>query len=50
MKEMALDAIHDDLICTLGKDAIAYSMLTKYACSTQLSGRKEVTPPEAPDV
>jgi hypothetical protein len=50
MKEMALDAIHDDLVRTLGKDAVAYSMVTKYARSTQFSGRKEATPPEAPDV
>jgi hypothetical protein len=50
MKGMALDAIHDDLVRTLGKDAVAYSMVTKYARSTQFSGREEVTPPEVPDV
>jgi hypothetical protein len=50
MKGMDLDAIHDDLICTLGKDAVAYSTVTKYARSSQFSGRKETTPPEAPDV
>jgi hypothetical protein len=50
MKGMALDAIHDDLVRTLGKDAVAYSMVTKYARSVQFSGRKEATPPEAPDV
>jgi hypothetical protein len=47
---MALDAIHDDFIRTLGKDAVAYSTVTKYARSAQFSGRKEATPPEAPDV
>jgi hypothetical protein len=47
---MALDAIHDDLVCTLGKDAVAYSTVTKYAHSTQFSGRKEATSPEAPEV
>jgi hypothetical protein len=31
MKGMALDAIHDDLVRTLGKDAMAYSTVTKYA-------------------
>jgi hypothetical protein len=31
MKVMALDAIHDDLVRTLGKDAVAYSTVTKYA-------------------
>jgi hypothetical protein len=50
MKVMALDAIHDDLVRTLGKDAVAYSTVTKYARSAQFSGRKEATPPEAPDV
>jgi hypothetical protein len=50
MKRMALDAIHGDLICTLGMDAVAYSTVTKYARSAQSSGRKEATPPEAPDV
>jgi hypothetical protein len=50
MKEMALDAIHDDLVRTLGKDAVAYSTVTKYARSAQFSGRKEATPLEAPDV
>jgi hypothetical protein len=47
---MVLDAIHDDLVHTLGKDAVTYSMVTKYAGSAQFSGRKESTPPEAPDV
>jgi hypothetical protein len=50
MKGMALGAIHDDLVPTLGKDAVAYSTVTEYACSAQFSGRKEVTPPEAPNV
>jgi hypothetical protein len=49
-KGMALNTIHDDLVRTLGKDAVAYSTVTKYARSAQLSGRKEATPPEAPDV
>jgi hypothetical protein len=50
MKGMALDAIHDDLVRTLGNDAVAYSTVTKYARSAQFSGRKEGMPPEAPDV
>jgi hypothetical protein len=49
MKEMDLDAIHDDLVRTLGKDAVAYSTVTRSARSAQFSGRKETTPPEAPD-
>jgi hypothetical protein len=50
MKGMALDAIHDDLVRTLGRDAVAYSTMTKYARSAQSSRRKEATPPEAPDM
>jgi hypothetical protein len=50
MKGMALDAIHDDLVRTPGKDAVAYSTVTKYARSAQFSGRQEATPPEAPYV
>jgi hypothetical protein len=47
---MVLDAIHGDLVRTLGKDAVGYSTVTKHARSAQFSGRKEATPPEAPDV
>jgi hypothetical protein len=50
MKEMALDAIHDDHVRTLGKDAVAYSTVTKYARSAQFPGRKEATSPKAPGV
>jgi transcriptional regulator GlxA family with amidase domain len=45
MKGMVLDAIHDHLVPTLGKAAVAYWTVTKYARSAQFSGRKE-----APDV
>jgi hypothetical protein len=47
---MTLDAIHDDLVRRLGKDAVVYSTVTKYARSAQFSGRKEAASPEAPDV
>jgi hypothetical protein len=50
MKGMVLDAVHDDLVRTFRKDAAAYSTVTKYVRSAQFSGRKEATPPEAPDV
>jgi hypothetical protein len=50
MKGTALDSIHGDLVRMLGKDAVAYSTVAKYARSVQFSGRKEATPPEAPDV
>jgi hypothetical protein len=32
MKGMALNDIHNDLVGMLGKDAVTYSMVTKYAC------------------
>jgi hypothetical protein len=47
---VALDAIHDDLVRTLEKDAVTYSTVAKYARSAQFSGRKEPTPPDASDV
>jgi hypothetical protein len=50
MKGMVLDTIHDDLVCTIGEGAVAYSTVTKYARSARFSGRKEDIPPEAPDV
>jgi hypothetical protein len=50
MKGMVLDAIHDDLVRMLGKDAVAYSTVSKYARSAQFSGRREPTPADAPDV
>jgi hypothetical protein len=43
MKGMALDAIHDDFVRTLGKDAVAYSTVTKYTCG--LSFPAERKPP-----
>jgi hypothetical protein len=49
MKRMDLDAIHDDLVRTIGKGAVAYSTVTNYARRAQFSGRKEATVPEAPD-
>jgi hypothetical protein len=50
MKGMTLDVIHDDLVRTLGKDAVAYSTVTEYARSAQFSGRNEATSPEDPNV
>jgi hypothetical protein len=50
MNWVALDAIHDDLVRTLGKDAVAYSTVTKYARGAQFSRRKEATAPDAPDL
>jgi hypothetical protein len=50
IKGLALDAIHDGLVRTLGKDAVRYSTVTKYARRAQFPGRKEASPVEAPDV
>jgi hypothetical protein len=50
MNGMVLDAIHDDLARRLGKDAVAYSTVIKYARRAQFSRRKEAASPEAPDV
>jgi hypothetical protein len=50
IKGMSLDAIHHGLVRAHGKDAVAYSIVAKYAGSAQFSGRKKATPPEAPDV
>jgi hypothetical protein len=50
MKGMDLDAIHDNRVRTLGKDALAYLTIIKYARSVQFSGRKGITPPEPADV
>jgi hypothetical protein len=52
MKGMPFDAIHDDLVRTLVKDAVAYSTVTKYArMLAALSFPAERKPsPEAPDV
>jgi hypothetical protein len=49
-KEMALDDIHDDLVRTFRKDAVACPTVTKYVHNAQFSSRMEATPPEAPDV
>jgi hypothetical protein len=45
MKGMALDAIRDNLVRTLGKDPVAYSTVTKYVRRAQFSSRKEATSP-----
>jgi hypothetical protein len=50
MKGMVLDAIHNDLVCTLGRDAVAYPTVTKFARSARFSGREEAAPADSPDV
>jgi hypothetical protein len=50
MKGMVPNAIHDDLLRTLGKDVVTYSTVTKYVRSAQFSGRQEATHSEPPDV
>jgi hypothetical protein len=46
MKGIALDVTYDDHVRTLGKDAVVYSTVTKYARSAQFSGRKEAALPK----
>jgi hypothetical protein len=41
MKGMSLDAIHDDLVRTLGTDAVTDSTVTKYARSAKISPKKD---------
>jgi hypothetical protein len=41
MKGMSLDAIHVDLVRTLGTDAVTDSTVTKYACSAKFSPKKD---------
>jgi hypothetical protein len=41
MKGLALDAIHEDLVRTLGTDAVTYSRVTKYARSAKFSPKKD---------
>jgi hypothetical protein len=50
MKGMALNAIHHDLVETLGEKAVAYSTGTKYARSSRFTLDKETAPPEPMDV
>jgi hypothetical protein len=38
MKGMTLDAIHNDLVRTLGKDTVAYLTVTKYTRGAQFPG------------
>jgi hypothetical protein len=49
MKGMALDAIHADLVETLGVNAVAYSTVTKYARSARFVTDKEAIEPEPRD-
>jgi hypothetical protein len=41
MKGMSLDAIHEDLVRTLGTDAVTYPTVTKYARSAKFSPKKD---------
>jgi hypothetical protein len=50
MKGMSLDAIHEDLVRTLGADVVSYSMVTKYARSAKFSPKKDGASSEPPIV
>ena len=49
LKGMALDAIHEDLVRTLGTDAVAYSTVTKYARTAHFGPMKDRPPSESAD-
>jgi hypothetical protein len=46
MKGMGLDVIHGDLVRTLGKEAVAYSTVTKYIQNARFAPKTEVVTPE----
>jgi hypothetical protein len=50
MKGMSLDAIHEDLVRTLGMDTVAYSRVTKYARSAKFSPMTDRPSSEPPVV
>jgi hypothetical protein len=41
MKGMSLDAIHEDLVRTLGTDAVTCPTVTKYVRSAKFSPKKD---------
>jgi hypothetical protein len=41
MKGMSLDAIHEDVVRTLGTDAVTYPTVTKYARSAKFSPKQD---------
>jgi hypothetical protein len=49
-KGMSLDAIHEDLVRTLGTDAVTYSTVTNYARSAKFSPKKDRPSSEHPVV
>jgi hypothetical protein len=46
MKGMGLDAIHKDLVCTLGKEAVAYTTVIKYVRNARFAPKTEAVTPE----
>jgi hypothetical protein len=50
MKGMSLDAIHEDLVRTLGTDAVTCLTVTKYARSAKFSPKKDRPSSEPPVV
>jgi hypothetical protein len=48
MKGMSLDAIHEDLVRTLGTDAVTSSAVTKDARSAKFSPKKDRPSSEPP--
>jgi hypothetical protein len=50
MTGMSLDAIHEDLVRTLGTDGVTSSTVTKYARSAEFSPKKDRPSSEPPVV
>jgi hypothetical protein len=49
MKGMGLDATHEDFVCTLGKEAVAYATMTKYVRNVQFAPKAKAITPEPAD-
>jgi hypothetical protein len=46
MKVIGLDAVHEDLVRTLEKDAVVYSTVTKYVRNARFAPKTEEITPE----
>jgi hypothetical protein len=49
MKGVGLDAIYEDLVRTLGEEAVAHSTAAECVRDTQCAPKTEAVPPEATD-
>jgi hypothetical protein len=49
MKGMELNVIHEDLVRTLGEEAVTCSIVTKYVLKAQFARKTEAITPEPAD-